>query len=96
MKKLFIMTAAATALVLAAAAPAQAGSYPRKYTAFGHTGTATDNGAYQWDSIALRGPAGQSTINVYCTGNGGYEWKSHGTFTKDLNDRMADKWCSSF
>ena len=82
-------------LTLGLAAPAMAAE-PRSYEWHGHYGSVTDNGSWNWDYISLSGPAGNTQLKVMCTGNGGNEWTSFGTFSQAANQAVADSWCSEF
>ena len=78
-----------------AAAPALAFT-PEPYSIFGHNGTVIERGAWERDTITLSGPAGRTTLEVLCTGNGGNEWNSWGTTSHDFNQAVANSWCQYF
>ena len=80
---------------LFAAAPALAYT-PEPYSVFGHSGTVIERGAWERDTITLSGPAGSTTLEVLCTGNGGNEWNSWGNTSHDFNQAVANSWCSEF
>ena len=80
---------------LLAAAPALAYE-PEAYSFAGHTGTVIERGAWEKDTITLNGPAGWTTIEVLCTGDGGNEWTSWGTTNEGFNQAVANSWCQYF
>ena len=82
----------ATTLGLATPQAAQA----RTFEFHGNTVYAIDNGSYAWDTLKSTGRNGKTTVNVRCTGNGGYEWKSFGNAGHDYNDALAFNWCKNW
>ena len=90
-----LLASVVTIATVGFATPALA-SAPRYFEYMGHTGSVVDNGEFNYDYITLSGPAGHTQLKVMCTGGGGNEWTSYGTFTDDLNQAVANSWCRSF
>ena len=59
----------------------------------------TDNGHYGTDYINvydLRSGNKVLGMDVICTGNGGYRWRSVSNFPKNISDQFAKEWCGNY
>lgn len=89
-----LATLAALPAVLIAATPAQAFT-PKPLKVYGHSGTVIQRGRWQRDTLTLRGPAGNTTMEVLCTGGGGNQWDAYGNFSQEFNQEIANWWCGN-